>query len=436
MCRSINIFGVKMSNVGIENYFVKTLKKIYLKSCVITRNINIKKLPVLPEKTSKRILFISSDNNKVSGAFLCLVDLCDILINKYGLDVFVILPYYGGGKSLLDAKGIPNYTINSFGWGIELSRQRDSKCLKEISDKKSVNEGAVRKIRQFIRDNEFDIVHINSSYTYVGAIAALEENVPFVWHIREMLEEDQGNTMWDRKKANELINKSDKVIAISSAVNNKYSQFIDSDRLVTVHDGVDIEKFYNPQKGIFNDSPIKIIFVGNIAAYKGIFEFAEACILLKDSDFSDFEVIIVGAGESQVISDIKNRFSKANMSDQVRFLGYQKDVEVFLNESDIFCMCSKSEAFGRTTVEAMLSGNLVIGANTAGTKDLIDDGVTGLYYEQGNSRDLCEKILFAANNKSESMKIAESGRKYMFENMSAEKNADEIHDLYMEILNC
>ena len=63
-------------------------------------------------------------------------------------------------------------------------------------------------------------------------------------------------------------------------------------------------------------------------------------------------------------------------------------------------------------------------------------GVTGLYYEQGNPRDLYEKILFAANNKSESMKIAESGRKYMFENMSAEKNADEIHDLYMEILNC
>ncbi|WP_296866688.1 glycosyltransferase family 4 protein [uncultured Methanobrevibacter sp.] len=317
-----------------------------------------------------------------------------------------------------------------------MSRERDSKCLTEISDKKAVNAGAIRKISQFIRDNEFDIVHINSSYTYVGAIAALKENVPFVWHIRELLEEDQGNTMWDRKEANDLINKSDRVIAISGAVNSKYSQFIDSDRLVTVHDGVDIEKFYNPQKGIFNESPIKIIFVGNIAGYKGIFDFAEACILLNKSDFKDFEVLIVGAGDSQVIADIKSRFSKANMSDKVKLLGYQKDVEAFLNESDIFCMCSKSEAFGRTTVEAMLSGNLVIGANTAGTRDLIDDGVTGFYYEQGNSKDLCKKMLFAINNKSKSREIAKSGRKYMFENMSAEKNADEIHDLYMEILNC
>lgn len=416
---------------GIE----EILKKLYLKSCLITRNINIRKLPTLSEKTSKRILFISSDNNKVSGAFLCMVDLCDILTNKYGLDVFVILPYFGNGKSLLDAKNIPNYTINSFGWGIELSRNRDSKCLKEISDKKSVNEAAIRKISQFIKTNKFDIIHINSSYSYVGAVAALKENVPFVWHIREMLEEDQGNTMWDRKKANKLINKSDKVIAISSAVNSKYSQFIDSDKLVTIHDGVDVEKFYNHQKGIFNDSHIKLIFVGNIAAYKGIFDFADACIFLNDSDFTDFEVLIVGAGDNQVIADIKNRFSKANMSDRVRFLGYQKDVEVFLNESDIFCMCSKSEAFGRTTVEAMLSGNLVIGANTAGTKDLIDDGKTGILYEQGNAADLCEKMLSAVNNKSKSKEIAKSGRQYMFENMSAERNAEEIYNLYMEILN-
>ena len=422
------------SKKSIKGNIMDLSKKLYLKSCLITRNINIRKIPVLPEKKSKRILFISSDNNKVSGAFLWFVDLCDILINKYGLDVFVILPYFGNGKSLLDAKNIPNYTINSFGWGIELSRERDKKCLKEISDKKLVNDSAIQKIRDFIRINEVDIVHINSSYSYVGAIASLKENIPFVWHIRELLEEDQNNTLWDRKTANELINKSNKVIAISGTVNKKYSQFIDSYRLTTIYDGVDVSKFYNPQKDIFNTSIIRLIFVGNIAIYKGILDFVEACILLNNSNH-DFEVLIVGAGDDQVIDDIKNRFSKANMANRVRFLGYQKYVNVFLNESDIFCMCSKFEAFGRTTVEAMLSGNLVIGANTAGTTDLIDDGTTGILYEQGNVEDLCKKMLSAINNKSKSKEIATSGRQYMFENMSSERNADEIYDVYSEILN-
>lgn len=423
------------SKKSFKEKIIDLAKKVYLKSCLITRNINIRKIPNLPEKTSKRILFISSDNNKVSGAFLCLVELCELLINKYGLDVHVILPYYGNGKSLLDEKNIPNYLINSFGWGIELSRERDSKCLKEISDKKLVNDSAIQKMGEFIRINDVDIVHINSSYSYVGAIAALNENVPFVWHIRELLEEGQNNTMWDRKKGNELINRSNKVIAISDSVNKKYSEFIDSDKITTVYDGVDIEKFYNPQKRIFNDSIMRIIFVGNVAVYKGILDFAEACILLNDTNFNDFEVLIVGAGEDNVIEDVKSRFSDANMDSRVRFLGYQKDITPFLNESDIFCMCTRWEAFGRTTVEAMLAGNLVIGADTAGTKDLIDDGVTGILYEQGNSKDLCEKILSAINNKPKSKEIADYGRKYMFENMSAERNADEIYSLYKEILD-
>ena len=125
----------------------------------------------------------------------------------------------------------------------------------------------------------------------------------------------------------------------------------------------------------------------------------------------------------------------ANMENKVKFLGYQKDVTPFLNESDIFCMCTRWEAFGRTTVEAMLSGNLVIGANTAGTKDLINDGVTGILYEQGNAEDLCEKMVSVINNKSKSKEIAKSGRQYMFDNMSSEKNADEIYNVYMEILD-
>lgn len=424
-----------MNKIGFfKETSLKIIKKIYLKSCIMTRNINIRKIPCLPQKYNKRILIISSDNNKVSGAFLCMVSLCEYLIKKYDLDVFVILPYFGDGKHILDNKNIPNYVINSFGWGIELSRNWNDKTLREIHDKKLVNEGAIKKIRDFIRINEVDLVHINSSYSYVGAIASLEENIPFIWHIRELLEEGQNNTMWDRKKGNELINKSSKVIAISDSVYEKYNSVIDSNKLITIYDGVEIEQFYNPNKEIFEEDVIKIIFVGNVAAYKGIYEFADACIKLFGTGFSNFEVLIVGSGNDEDISNIKNSFSNAAMIDKVSFLGYKKDVRDCFNKSDIFCMCTKWEAFGRTTVEAMLSGNLVIGANTAGTKDLINDGQTGILYKQGDSDDLFEKIWFAINNKLKSKQIAKNGRSYMYENMSAEKNADEIYDLYNEIL--
>lgn len=423
-----------MQSASFKESLLNYSKKVYIKSCLLTRNIHLRKVPVLAEKSNKRILFISSDNNKVSGAFLCLVSLCDVLKNKHGLDVFVVLPFFGNGKSLLDEKNIPNYTINSFGWGIELSRKRDAKCLKEISDKKLVNEGAIKKIREFIRVNDVDIVHINSSYSYVGAIAALDENVPFVWHIRELLEEGQNNTMWDRKKGNKLINDSNRVIAISDSIHEKYSHVIDLDKLVTIYDGIDEEIFYNPQKEILNQGTVKFIFIGNVAEYKGIYDFCEACIKLYENGFEDFEVLIVGAGEDKDINNVKDNFIKAKMDDKVTFFGYQKDVTKFLKQSDVFCMCTRFEAFGRTTVEAMMAGNLVIGANTGGTKDLIDDKKTGLLYNQGSASDLYEKMKWIIENKQKSKEIAKAGQDYMVENMSSERNADEIYDLYQEIL--
>ena len=408
--------------------------KIYLKSCVLTRNINIRKFPVLPKKTSKRILFISSDNVRNSGAFLCLVSLCDILINKYDLDVFVLLPYFGPGKSLLDAKNIPNYTLNSFAWVVPISRKDTPESLREMSDRKLVNEKAIEKIRDFIKINDVDLVHINTSYTYVGAVAALSENIPFVWHIREMMEEGQNNTMWDREKGNELINQSNKVIAISDSIHEKYSKWIDLDKLVTIYDGIEVEKFYKPQKEILNDDIIKFIFIGSVAEYKGIYDFSDACIKLFESGFDDFEVLIVGAGEDKDINNVHESFIKSKMDDKVTFFGYQKDVVQFLKQSDVFCMCTRFEGFGRTTVEAMMAGNLVIGANTGGTKDLIEDGKTGILYNQGNSDDLYEKMKWIIENKRKSQEIAKSGQEYMVENMSSERNADEIYELYKRLL--
>lgn len=423
-----------MGDKSFKEKIFKLAIKIYLKFCVLTRNINIRKIPKLPKKNNKRILFIASDNIKMSGAFLCLVSLCDVLINKHGLDVFVILPYYGDGKSLLDAKNIPNFTVTSFAWGIDISREMDDECLKEIRDKKLVNQAAIKNIRKFIKINDVDLVHINTSGTYVGACASLEEGVPFIWHIREMFGESLNFKIWDKKEADKLINKANKVVTVSDSIYERYSKSIDLDKLTIIYDGVDVEKFYNPTKEILNDDVVKFIFIGNVAEYKGIHDFIGACIKLYKNGFEDFEVLVVGAGEDKDINQVNDSLINAKIDDKVTFFGFQKDVTPYLKQSDVFCMCSHFEAFGRTTVEAMMAGNLVIGANTGGTKDLIEDGKTGILYNSGSADELYQKMRFVIENKQESKEIAKEGQDYMVRNMSSERNADEIYELYQEIL--
>ena len=57
------------------------------------------------------------------------------------------------------------------------------------------------------------------------------------------------------------------------------------------------------------------------------------------------------------------------MCDNVKFLGIRKDIYSLMKNAMALVVSSPSEGFGFITVEAMLNGCLVIGRNTAGTKE-------------------------------------------------------------------
>ncbi|WP_288268604.1 glycosyltransferase [uncultured Methanobrevibacter sp.] len=380
------------------------------------------------------VLFIPSDNNKTSGAFLSMVNLISILKKKYALNILVILPNKGNGNQVLESFGIDYKLIESYDWVIPLSQKKDTEYEKEVQEKIKINNKAIDEISKIIRDYNINLLHINTTYSYVGAKAALNNKIPFVWHLREFLEEDQGNTTWDRDKSNELINKANRIIAISDSIYDKYSNIFDEGKLVRIYNGIDENKFYKPYHEILKSKIIRFIMVGGFEYYKGQIEFAKACVKLYQSGFHDFEVWFIGTGREDVKKEVEYIFSEAGLNN-VKYLGYKNNVEYYYDKADISFTCSQSEAFGRTTVEGMLSGNLVIGANSAGTKELIHDGDTGILYEPGNDEDLCKKMLYVINNKTKVKKIAKKGQDFMFKNMTAEKNADNIYDLYDLILN-
>lgn len=120
----------------------------------------------------------------------------------------------------------------------------------------------------------------------------------------------------------------------------------------------------------------------------------------------------------------------SDLINKVQYLSYRRDVENCFALSDVSFACVEAEAFRRTTVEVMLCGNLVIGADAAGTKELIIDGKTGYLYRFGDYKNLAETILKALENKEESRKLAAAGRSYVMNRMKAEINADNVFKVY------
>jgi glycosyltransferase involved in cell wall biosynthesis len=69
-----------------------------------------------------------------------------------------------------------------------------------------------------------------------------------------------------------------------------------------------------------------------------------------------------------------------------------EDVVAEIDRAHVGLMCSRSEAFGRVTVEYLRRGRPVIGTRSGGTPELTEDGVTGLLYDPGDIEALADHI--------------------------------------------
>lgn len=384
-----------------------------------------------------KVLFVPSDNNFVSGAFRSMCTLNKILNDKFKIQTLVVLPNKtGNGFKLLDELNIKYTYIESFNWIVKSDRELTKEQHNQILIEQEKNGDAINKLVELIKKEKIDIIHINTTYSYVAAIAGQITNTPVIWHLREFLEEDQKRQIYDKSYGYSLIGKSDRIITISKALYAKYENILPKEKMQVVYNGIDTTTFYKPNKKIFKNDKLIFVCAGSVNYNKGQDLLVHACgKLFRDKHIENFELWLVGVCDERYTEIITKVARKYGIEDKVKILGPKQDVADYYEKADIVFMCSKFEAFGRVTVEGMLSGALLIGANSGGTTEIIKDNVTGLLFNQGDSDDLCDKIYFAITNKDKMRVIANNGRDDMLNNMNADRNAFEISQIYIDVLN-
>lgn len=374
------------------------------------------------------ILLALSDNNISSGAFNSGIILAKELIEK-GYNVLVTIPRDGDGEKLLIENQVPYLKIKSINWIVPMKVSLKNLIKNFITlIKLTYNIIPYYKYKRLIKKRNIQIVHNNTTYTYIAAKAALSENTKLVWHIREFLEEDQNNKILIKKRGYNLINKADKIVCISSSIYKKYERIFDKKRLEIVYNGIDENKYLIPNRNILENKEINLLCVGGINEKKGQFELCEAIgKLLNKSDYN-IKLNLVGRYDDYAKERIEEISDKYNLHNVIELKGKQSNTVQFYSKADIVFMCSTNEAFGRVTVEGMMGGALIIGKDCAATSELIENRNTGLLYK--NLDDLIETIQYALEHKEESRKIAKNGQSFAKNLFTSRKNAENIINIY------
>lgn len=372
---------------------------------------------------NKDVLFMSSDNNASSGAFLCMADINQEL-NKRGISTLVVLPVYGSGEMLLRERNIDFTYILSKDWLTKID------CIESKTLDK--NENAVKEIQNLIKKHKIKLIHNNTTYTYVGAIAAQRENKPVIWHLREYIKE-QGFWFIDENNAIQLINNSAAIIVVSDYIRKCYPDLRPS-IVHKIYEGIDVKAYYNREHTPMKDPKIKILMPGMIIPLKGQKQLLEAALLLQEQGYSNFVIAFVGNGAPEYMRELKKYVRNHNLENNVAFYGRSNEMSKWYAWADVVIVCSKSESFGRVTVEAQLAGCLVIGARTGATVEIIEDKKTGFLYKYGNVTELASKIVQAMNIGNKVYEITRAGQDRAMKLFSKERNADELLEVYAKVL--
>jgi len=213
---------------------------------------------------------------------------------------------------------------------------------------------------------------------------------------------------------------------------------ISPDRITVVHNFVDssvfnketinkesVGKIKNELK--LSDDEFVIGFFGRLNDQKNCESLFRAVPLIN---FDKIRILLVGNGPARL--KLEKCVKDLNISDKVKFLGYRKDVAELLFIIDLFVLPSHWEGSPMALYEAFAMGKPVIGSNTDGIKDFIQDKEDGLLFCPDDSRDLAEKIETLIKDNELKSKLArqafESSKKFTLNTFNK-----EIENIYNNI---
>lgn len=145
------------------------------------------------------------------------------------------------------------------------------------------------------------------------------------------------------------------------------------------------------------DSPVRLIYLGRIAPWKGVHIAIEAVSILNSIESGKrYTLDIAGAvwfGEDEYLDRLREQASSREF---VTFLGHNDDVPRLLQEYDGLVHCSVvPEPFGQVIVQGMSAGLAVFATKGGGPSEIISEGTDGFLVDP-NDPDALSHIIHEA----------------------------------------
>jgi glycosyltransferase involved in cell wall biosynthesis len=379
-------------------------------------------------------VLIFSHSSFLAGGERSLLELVKELTEDYGTLCTVALPSHGPLEIKLQDVGAATIIAPLNWW-----------CSSEtISNVDDIHQRYVQSfqwlyenLRQFELINP-DVILTNTIVIPWGALVAHLLKRPHIWMIREFGEVDQGFKFFFpfSKIVQFTVESSDVVVTNSNAVREQLYPNHEKDIVKTIYSYIDTNNENTSESSkthsfaLPNASHLAIL--GTVAKLKGQEDAIKAVIELNKNRNRRAELIVAGyCAQPDFKNHLQEIIDVENANNYIHIIPFQENVLPIFQASDIILVCSKIEAFGRVTLEAMQRKKAVIATNTGGTPEMIHDGKTGLLYTPGNHLQLADQIEKLLDNPEMRLKLAHNAHKFAITTFTKNKFGGEYNKIIL-----
>jgi glycosyltransferase involved in cell wall biosynthesis len=352
---------------------------------------------------------------------------------EHKVEIVGIVPAHGPLSPLLEASGA-TVVEQPNAWWATPGRTSTLRLARQAAGSAARNIAALRRMSRLLREIAPDLVVTNTLAVPLGAVAARRIGLPHVWYRHEFGRRDHAFRFHFGEQVTfaAIERLSDRVIVNSRSVleDAPGRRFRSKARLVTY---AVVVPPHGPGDGA-RAGLLRLVQVGRMAPSKGHKDAIRAAGDLRRRGI-DVEIRFVGRATWPRYSEELDALARAEgVADLISITGFRSDPAEEVIRADVALTCSRLEAFGRTTVEAMKLGRAVIGARSAGTAELIRDGHTGFTYAPGDAAELASKIELFAHDRSLVATLGANAKSWAGETFTAERYASELMEVFQEAL--
>ena len=296
---------------------------------------------------------------------------------------------------------------------------------------------AAKKLANIIDTRHVEIIHMHwtKDIPFVVLAKMLCKSKPKIVQTRNMTMTRFKDDFYHRLMYKNI----DLILPVTYQVKEQLERFIPSDirpKIEVLYMGSDKPEMLNEAEANelkvalnFSDESFNVGMVGRINEAKGQHLLIKAVDVLVKKGLDVSAYFVGHAMEESYLESLKQDIKNKNLEKNIHFLGFMKNPHHFYQICDAVVLASKRETFGLVLIEAMQVGTAVIGANSGGVVEIIDDGETGLLFESQNYESLASAIQKLIQNTALNKSIAKAGQVKCDDKFSNEKQFSKLENI-------